>query len=177
MTTQELTESVNQKKEKMKTLRVILTRLSLGDKIEGFERLTVQRQMELLASEIYILERQIEDNRKAYLEFTYRDKTSEDGRYNMVVDYELVIPLCVLDGRNNKEDGMVNDVPGWKRVLLGQTKVGCRSPILDGKVGTPFRDGAHAIWDSMAMNGLEIYSRYGEARTLVKAANEIGMRD
>lgn len=132
----------------------------------------IEAEIQRLHSTIYAQQQYLEDSRSAFLEFTYRDEKSEDGYFNMVVDYELVIPLRTMDGRNNKEDGSVNDAPGWNRILLGQTRVGGASPIRDGKVGTPFRDGAHALWDSMALNGLEIWSRYGEVRTLVKAAGE-----
>jgi hypothetical protein len=85
---------------------------------------------------------------KAYLELRWERK-AEDG-YDWFCHYELIVPR--LKG-------------GTVRTALGGTRRGGdREPLWDGKVDTPFRDGAHAQWDAETL-GLKAWAVYGEMRS------------
>lgn len=73
------------------------------------------------------------------------------------VSYDLFIPLDEYDIRNEKKLGYL------KLPMSGGTKVNSsRGPILqDGVLDTPFRDGAHAGWDSVAL-GVPAFVVYGD---------------
>ena len=67
-------------------------------------------------------------------------------------DYGLVLPLREHDIRRENEDG--EDT--WSEVFykFGTTYIGGGEPW-DGQV--PYRDGAHASWDSEVLNGLPVW--------------------
>lgn len=73
------------------------------------------------------------------------------------VSYELFVPLDEHDIRNEEKLGYLK-VP-----LSGGTKVNSsHGPILqDGVLDTPFRDGVHAGWDSVAL-GVPAFVVYGD---------------
>src|SRR6056297_289936 len=69
--------------------------------------------------------------------------------------YSLVLPLGEHDIRHDND----NAVNGELFIEIGRTQVNgnSRLPIWeDGTVDTPFRDGAHAQWDSIALSGIPI---------------------
>jgi hypothetical protein len=73
--------------------------------------------------------------------------------------YNLVIPLGEHDIRREDRNGI--KVRSCQTVELGKTTAtGGRCPLYDGDeaIDTPFRDGAHAKWDSAALGGLPIYA-------------------
>ena len=83
--------------------------------------------------------------------------------FNWACYYELVLPLGEYDQRREiYEDG---EFVGERQELVlpfpGFTRTGrSRAPCADdsGLVSeTPFRDGAHAQWDSVALGGLPIF--------------------
>lgn len=78
---------------------------------------------------------------------------------NRECSYNLVIPLGPYDCRREDREG--RSVRTCQTVELGKTVVtGGRSPLYDAEeaIDTPFRDGAHAKWDSAALGGLPIYA-------------------
>lgn len=87
-----------------------------------------------------------------------------DSRYGWACHYELVLPLREHDIRREVwEDG---EQAGERSELVlnvgGVTKRGgSEAPCLDlhGRrcFDTPFRDGVHAGWDSLALGGLPIF--------------------
>ncbi len=77
--------------------------------------------------------------------------------------YDLLIPVDENDGRNKNNTGCI-------KVNLGQTEVTGSSPLRtekDGKryLNTPFRDGAHAVWDSssLCIPAFIVYENVAEA--------------
>lgn len=79
--------------------------------------------------------------------------------------YSLVIPLKKGDIRRENSNG--KDVRNILKLKIGKTRVSGGVSIQDGVVETPFRDGAHALWDSKALK-LPIYAVCGDTFTLVK---------
>jgi hypothetical protein len=79
-------------------------------------------------------------------------------------DYNIVIPLREHDIRREDEDG--NKVRDELTIHIGSTSVeGGRAeePVYEnGDIDTPFRDGAHALWDSEVLNGMPIYAVCGD---------------
>lgn len=73
------------------------------------------------------------------------------------VAYDLFVPLDEYDIRNEEKLGYL------KLSMSGGTKVtSSRGPILqDGVLDAPFRDGAHAGWDSVAL-GVPAFVVYGD---------------
>ena len=95
------------------------------------------------------------DFKNSMLELTWK-KTPEEGPEMWRVDYELAMPL-ITGG-------------SLLRARLGGTivgPIGQRSydyPIYpDGKLDTPFRDGAHLKWDAELL-GIDGWVVYGERR-------------
>lgn len=79
--------------------------------------------------------------------------------------YSLVIPLMEGDiRRENSKGKIVRDV---LKLMIGKTRVDGGVSVQDGVVETPFRDGAHALWDSQKLK-LPIYAVYGDTFTLIK---------
>lgn len=81
---------------------------------------------------------------------------------NRICNYNLVIPLQENDCRRDHEDGEQTE----QTINIGQTLVsmGLGFPLYGDEKGlhidVPFRDGAHAIWDSKVLGGLPIYAVY-----------------
>ncbi len=82
--------------------------------------------------------------------------------------YGLVLPLGKYDIRHTDPE----DHPTEKVLEIGRTKVtggNGQPPIYDGKVDTPFRDGAHAQWDCDALGGhIPIVAVCGDVATIVE---------
>ena len=98
----------------------------------------------------------------------FRWEKEGDSWYARECVYSLVIPLGELDIR-------CTDVEGNPRELsleISRTRVTGGNgdpPIHDGKVDTPFRDGAHAQWDCDALGGhLPIVAVCGDVATTVE---------
>lgn len=80
--------------------------------------------------------------------------------------YNLVLPLDKHDIRRES----ANAVGGELRIEIGTTKVTSYGQEQDygAALPTPFRDTAHAIWDSKALGGLSVYVVYGDKAQLYK---------
>jgi len=107
------------------------------------------------------------DVKNARLELRW-EKTPQDREWPWMCHYELLIPLLTA---------------GEIRATLGGTNVGSsRSSMVyeDGTIDTPFRDGAHAKWDSEILGGLPVnvvcgdktMKLYDRAVDLVKVQKE-----
>lgn len=100
------------------------------------------------------------------LEFRW-ERISED-LFNWKCVYSLVIPLAALDIRSTDVEGN----PREKALEIGVTRSNIGhgySPVQNGKVETPFRDGSHAQWDCEALGGhLPIVAVCGDVATLVE---------
>ncbi len=85
--------------------------------------------------------------------------------------YWLVLELKEADIRTENEDGKMGAFRE-RYIPMGETQStgGDRRPVWDGKVETPFRDGAHAYWDSIALGlpDLPIYARCEGDVTLIE---------
>jgi hypothetical protein len=87
------------------------------------------------------------------------DEENEEG---WVCNYELVIKLGKGDCRRDLSESGIMAIP------LGRTvRTSSHSPITDGVVDTPFRDGAHIKWDSKQLS-LPMYAIYGNTATEIK---------
>lgn len=73
--------------------------------------------------------------------------------------YGIVIPLREYDIRRTKEQGMTGPAEIFVEISTIERTGSGRPPIWGGVVETPFRDGAHAQWDSAALGGLPIYAK------------------
>lgn len=93
------------------------------------------------------------------LQFTWVAET--DDWHDKSCLYSLVIPLAHLDIRAEGKDGK-HGVFKEHHALIGCTRSngGARRPVFPNpeRVDTPFRDGAHAHWDSAALHNLPIYA-------------------
>ena len=82
--------------------------------------------------------------------------------------YSLVLPFGKYDIRHTDPE----DHPTEKVLEIGRTRVTGGNgdpPIYDGKVDTPFRDGAHAQWDCDALGGhIPIVAVCGDVATIVE---------
>lgn len=106
------------------------------------------------------------------LQFRWEEKDSGDG-FNWFCHYELVLSLDTNDIRNPHE----YIKPGELTLSLGGTKAGVssgRTPISrhDGQVDTPFRDGAHAVWDGAQLGNPPVFAICGNTVTDVKRVKE-----
>ena len=95
-------------------------------------------------------------------------ESDEIGQYNWRCVYSLVIPLGEHDIRSTDVEGK----PREKALEIGVTRSNISngySPVRDGKVDTPFRDGAHAQWDNESLGGhLPIVAVCGDVTTVVE---------
>lgn len=90
--------------------------------------------------------------------------------------YGLVLPLREGDIRRENGDGSEADE---RLIEIGRTKCTGGTRYLfteadeEGKphIDTPFRDSAHAKWDSEALGGLPIYAVFGD-KALAQALKE-----
>lgn len=63
--------------------------------------------------------------------------------------YDFLIPISGGDIRNDGPEGEVNGGPGFVAAHIGDTTcTRSRHPFDGSALDTPFRDGAHAMWDS-----------------------------
>lgn len=81
-----------------------------------------------------------------------RWEEASDGMWERVCHYEMVFPLREHDCRNDSKTN-------FAVVALGRTRQGGARPDWGLDLGwrTPFRDGAHAQWDSAVFGGLPVY--------------------
>ena len=96
------------------------------------------------------------------LEFQWRKEPHDDAERERVkdtifgegffCDYGLVMPLTDHDIRREDEDG--NRVRSEVFYKFETTYIGGREPF-DGQ--TPYRDGAHASWDSEKLGNLPVW--------------------
>lgn len=83
--------------------------------------------------------------------------------------YELILPLQRTDIRAESSEGDLW-VRSEHRVFMGHTIVtgGGPEPTHPNPdapgflVSTPYRDGAHSLWDSQSLGGLPVYAVFGE---------------
>jgi len=78
--------------------------------------------------------------------------------------YTLVIPL--KEGDLRRENSKGKDVRNVLKLKIGKTTVDGGVSIQNGVVETPYRDGAHALWDSKVLK-LPIYAVCGETFTRI----------
>lgn len=82
--------------------------------------------------------------------------------------YSIVIPLDEHDIRRRDADG--KKVRNEVKAEIGRTAVSGgngEAPIWgDGKVQRPFRDGAHAIWDSKVLGNMPVVAVCGDVFTV-----------
>lgn len=94
--------------------------------------------------------------------------------------YWLVLELGPSDVRAEDEDGKLG-VYRERYIPMGETKStgGDRRPVWNGEVNTPFRDGAHAHWDRIALGlpDLPTYARCEEDVTLIEQAEAKPLND
>jgi hypothetical protein len=99
------------------------------------------------------------------LEFRWH-KTG-DTWYSRECSYSLVLPLGELDIRHTDAEGNPTELT----LEIGRTFASGgkgEPPVFDGKVDTPFRDFAHAMWDRKALgNHLPVVAVCGDAANLV----------
>lgn len=93
------------------------------------------------------------------LQFTWIAE-SEDWSHKSCI-YTLVLPLRKLDIRRESENGQ-KVRREWHAELGTTMSTGGKRPVFDGRVDSPFRDGAHAQWDSEILGGLTVYAVCGE---------------
>lgn len=94
------------------------------------------------------------------LQLTWRE-APDDPEYEWACDYELLVPVSRLDIRNNGKRGKIGGGPGYIKASLGGTRTSGRGPLARRAIDpshpdvpvldTPFRDGAHAAWDSFRL--------------------------
>lgn len=93
-------------------------------------------------------------------------RDGDDYPYTVVCDYDLVLELDELDIRGEvyADDELV-ERKRETRVSLGGTRstgtVETRLNLQRGEIQTPFRDGAHILWDQMKLR-LPAYVVVGE---------------
>jgi hypothetical protein len=91
--------------------------------------------------------------------------------FEWLCDYNLVIRLDGMDIRRENDNGKV--VRSEKTVMIGQTRSTGNSKTQVGPdwVHTPFRDGAHAWWDSKQLGNLPVYA-ISEGKAQLQAYRE-----
>ncbi len=98
---------------------------------------------------------------------------SEQGWGTRWCMYWLVLELKETDIRAEDDEGKMG-VFRERYIPMGETKVtgGDKRPVWNGKVETPFRDGAHAHWDSLALGlpNLPVYARCEDDVSLIESA-------
>jgi hypothetical protein len=84
--------------------------------------------------------------------------------------YSLVLPLDEFDIRREGKDG--KKVRSEICIEIGRTKVSGgrgQGPIWDAKyIDTPYRDGAHSLWDAKHLGNLPVYVVCGDKAMLHK---------
>ena len=98
------------------------------------------------------------------LELRWEDKPDLRDGYTVECTYSLVIKLDEYDIRRERCDGDGNDLPDVSEASFkmgGTLSTGCSAKRYDPKadmVDPPFRDGAHAGWDTKQLGNLPIYA-------------------
>lgn len=96
---------------------------------------------------------------------------SEQGWATKWCMYWLVLELGHSDIRAEGGDGKLGVFREWY-IPMGETQStgSDRRPVSNGRVDTPFRDGAHAHWDRLALGlpDLPTYARCEEDVTLIE---------
>lgn len=90
---------------------------------------------------------------------------STDSRYQWECHYELVIPLDKHDIRAEQEGPRGGRRPPLKELVIpmkpptmrNSTGTPCTSVCGERYCDTPFRDGAHAHWDSAVLGSPPVY--------------------
>jgi hypothetical protein len=99
------------------------------------------------------------------LELRWEPLTGDSEGHNWKCTYSLVIPLAEDDIRSSWVEGN----PREQALEIHVTRVGASSdysPVFNGEVSTPYRDGVHAQWDCKALGGhLPIVAVYGNVVT------------
>lgn len=102
------------------------------------------------------------------LELRWTEDTTPDGfgEKARLCHYNLVLPLDKHDIRRESENAMGGEL----RIEISVTKVTSYGQEQDhgAELPTPFRDSAHAAWDSKALGGLSVYVVYGDKAQLYK---------
>ena len=88
------------------------------------------------------------------------------GEPTWLCRYELIIPLREHDIRRERDDQPKRP---FHRALISTTKSTGRG---DGPDYAPFRDGAHARWDSKALDGLPVYVISTDGRAIKQEPEE-----
>lgn len=90
---------------------------------------------------------------------------TDDARYEWKCVYALVIPLSEYDIRAENEQSEY-----FVPINTTKASIGRGSPIYDGKVETPYRDGCHAKWDRAALGlpNLPIVAACGDVFTVIE---------
>lgn len=91
---------------------------------------------------------------------------SSDIRWHWMCHYELVLPLDKYDVRATREGPRGGRLPPLKELVIPIKEPSCRNstrtPCVaqDGTMyyDSPFRDGAHAIWDAKLIGNPPIYA-------------------
>lgn len=99
--------------------------------------------------------------------------TDGEWRYRVCI-YTMVIPLQKYDIRSEGKDGKCG-VHKECHAILGLTRSDCGEPVnpaREGIVDTPYRDGAHARFDSQAFGGLPIYAVCEKTVTKIEPPND-----
>lgn len=96
---------------------------------------------------------------------------SEDGWGTRWCIYWLVLELKHEDIRAEDENAKLG-IYCERYIPMGETRITCGSnrPVWNGRVEAPFRDGAHAHWDRIALGlpNLPIYARCEADVTLIE---------
>ena len=92
---------------------------------------------------------------------------STDQRWMWMCHYELVVPLGEYDIRAEQEGPRGGKRPSLTEIvvalkepscrLCGVDAVPCTAPNGDRYCDTPYRDGAHALWDAAHLGNPPIY--------------------
>lgn len=101
------------------------------------------------------------------LQLRWTPAEPNEFRCNWACHYELVLPLREVDIRRETKDAQGNDLPKLKELVIpmqpgpcfrGSDSIPCTAQNGARFCDTPFRDGAHANWDSEALGGIPIYA-------------------
>ena len=84
-----------------------------------------------------------------------RWRRTNEIKFNWCCDYFLILALKKEDIR--VDQSKPNPLEYWVKIGEG-TRVSCVHPVSCGRVDTPFRDGAHAKWDSDQLGRIPIYA-------------------
>lgn len=108
------------------------------------------------------------------LELRWVDTPKDDRGYSVCCVYSLVLALDEHDIRAERDDGP--DVREFK-VELGKTlsdgQAARRYRAAHDEVDAPFRDGAHANWDTKQLGNLPVYAVAAGRAYLMKSREKL----